>query len=48
MIILYNYPNEDTVGAKENKQQILSREAKGDFPEEITFELKTGRKALQE
>lgn len=48
MIILYNYPNEDTVGTKENNRQILSREAKGDFSEKVASELKTGRRAFQE
>lgn len=46
MTILCSYPNEDTVGAKENKQQILQREAKEDFPEKMVFELKTGSRAF--
>lgn len=44
MTILYNYPNENTVGAEENKQKIVSKEAKEDFLEEMAFELKAGRR----
>lgn len=47
MAILYNYPH-DTVRAKENKEQILSRKAKKDIPEEMVFELKAGRRSFQE
>lgn len=46
MTILCNYPNEGTVGGKENKKQILHREAKEDFPEKMVFELKTGGRAF--
>lgn len=43
MTLLYNYPSENTVEAEENKQQILSKETKEDFLEEMVFELQAER-----